>query len=166
MNIAAVGSNNSQSIGSLLLQELNAAGTNTQNPTDLSSILGDLVTLSPAAQQLTKAPDAVTQAMSDLFSGQTDVQGDVAQLKSYFKQNPQSLASVLNSLQGTTATYSASTSLDPSAALLTALMNKQSNNSDPSALLSLLSATQGQPSLFSILASSGGSASNSPSIFG
>ena len=166
MTISSIGSNGSQNIGSLLLQELNANGANSQNATDSSSLLEDLMTLSPAAQQLTKAPDAVTQALSDLFSGQKDPNGDLAQLKSYFQQHPQSLASVLSSLQGTGTTYGVSNSLGSNGALLTALMNKQSSNSDPSALLSLLNGNQTQDSLFSTLDSSGGSDGSSLSIFG
>jgi hypothetical protein len=166
MSITSIGSNSSQNIGNLLMQELSASGTTSQNATDASGLLGDLMTLSPAAQQLTKAPDAVTQALGDLFSGQKDANGDLAQLKSYFQQHPQSLASVLESLQGTTATYGTSSSSGSNGALLTALMNKQSSQSDPSALLSLLSGSQTQDSLFSSLDSSGGSDSSSLSIFG
>jgi hypothetical protein len=147
------------------LQEVNANGSSSQGTSDMSSLLADLLTLSPAAQQLSQAPDAVTKAMKDLFSTQTDTKGDLAQLKSYFQQNPQSLASVLSSLQGTSASYSASSSQGLKGALLTALMNKQSGDSDPSVLLSLLSGTQNQDSLLAALGS-GGSDSNALSIFG
>jgi hypothetical protein len=166
MSVTPVGSNQSQSIGSMLLQQLMASGTNSQGTTGTSGALGDLLTLSPAAQQLTQAPAAVTQAMSDLFSGQKDVQGDLAQLKSFFSQNPQQLASVLSSLQGGAGAYGLSNSLGSNSALLTALMNGQSNASNPAALLSLLG-SQGQDSLFSFIGNSGGgSGSSSTSIFG
>jgi hypothetical protein len=166
VNIASIGSNGSQNIGSLLLQELNASGTNSQNATGNSSLLDDLLTLSPAAQQLSKAPDTVLQALKDLFSGQKDPSGDLAQVKSYFQQHPDSLASVLSSLQGTTATYSTSNASGVSGALLTALMNKQSSNSDPSALLSLLSGNQTQDSLFSTLGATDSADGGSSSILG
>jgi hypothetical protein len=166
MTITSIGSNGSQNIGTLLLQELNANAANSASSTGSSSLLGDLMTLSPAAQQLASAPDAVTQAMNDLLSGQKDTNGDIAQLKSYFQQHPQGLASVLSSLNGTTATYDTSSSTGSTGALLTALMNKQSSNSDPSALLSLLTGAQNQTSLLSFLGSSSGSDSSSLSIFG
>jgi hypothetical protein len=166
VNIASIGSNGSQNIGSLLLQELNASSTSSQNTAGSSSLLEDLLTLSPAAQQLNKAPDSVIQALKDLFSGQNDPTGDLAQVKSYFQQHPDSLASVLSSLQGTTATYDASSATGVSGALLTALMNKQSSNSDPSALLSLLTGNQSQDSLFSTLGTTDSTDGSSSSIFG
>jgi hypothetical protein len=167
VSINSVGSDQSQSIGSLLLQQLNASNGSAQDANGLSNALGDLLTLSPAAQQLTKAPDAVTQAMADLFSGQKDVSGDLAQLKAYFQQNPQSLTSVLSSLQGGTATYGASGGQGSNAALLTALMNGQSKNTDAASLLSLLNGGQNQDSLFSFMGdSSSGSDGSSLSIFG
>ena len=167
MSLPSVGSNQAQTIGSTLLQQLAAEESSSQGTSGDSGLLGDLMSLSPAAQQLTKAPDAVTQAMGDLFSGKKDVQGDLAQLQSYFQQNPQSLASLLSSLQGSAGTYSASNSTNSNSALLTALMNGQSNSSDPSALLGLLSGNQGQNTLFNYLGdSSGGSGSSAPSIFG
>jgi len=167
MSINSVGSDQSQSIGSLLLQQLNAVGTGTQDANGLSSALGDLLTLSPAAQQLTKAPEAVTQAMTDLFSGQKDVSGDLAQLKTYFEQNPQSLSGVLSSLQGGNPTYGAAGGLGSNAALLTALMNGQSNGTNAGALQNFFNGTQNQDSLFTFLGdSNSGSDSSSLSIFG
>jgi hypothetical protein len=124
------------------------------------------MTLSPAAQQLTKAPDAVTNALADLLSGQKDTAGDLTQLKAYFQKNPQSLASVLNSLKGANSVYGTAGSLGSNSALMTALMNAQSNNSNPASLLSLLKGNQNQTSLFSFLGDSSGSDGSSQSIFG
>ena len=98
MSVTSVGSNQSQSIGSQLLQQLMANSSTSQSTTTGS--LEDLLSLSPAAQQLAQAPSAVVNAMGDLLSGQKDVQGDLSQLKSFFQQNPQNLASLLSSLQG------------------------------------------------------------------
>lgn len=163
MSVTPVVSNPLQSAGSQLLQQLLATGSGAQNPAGLSGLLGDLVTLSPAAQQLTKAPAAVSQAMEDLLSTQQDVAGDLAQLKTYFQENPQGLANVLGSLQGTSSPYGANHSQGAYGALVTALMNRQSGSSDPRALLSLLNGAQGQTSLFSFLdandSSSGGALS-------
>ncbi|MDR3683149.1 MAG: hypothetical protein P4L11_05420 [Geothrix sp.] len=161
MSVSSVPSNQAQAIGSALLQQLAADSSGSQGSSSPSGLLGDLLTLSPAAQQLTKAPAAVTQAMSDLFSAQKDVPGDLAQLQSYFQQHPQNLASLLNNLQGGTATYSASSSTGSTSALLTALMNGQSNASDPSALLGLLSGSQGQTTLFDYLGNSNGGSGGS-----
>lgn len=164
MSISSVGSNQAQTVGSLLLQQLMASESGAQD-TSGSSTLGDLLTLSPVAQQLTQAPDAVIQAMGDLFSGQKQVQSDLTQLKAYFQQNPQSLASLLSVLQGGVGTYSAASSTDSTSAILTALANGQANNSDPSALLSLLSGRQN--SLFDFLGnSSDGSDSSALSLLG
>ena len=167
MSIPSVASNQAQTIGSTLLQQLVANEAGAQGTSGTSSLLGDLLTLSPAAQQLTQAPADVTQAMQDLFSGQKDIQGDLTKLKSYFQQNPQSLIHLLNSLQAGTGTYGTANASGSKSALLTALMNGQSNNSDPTALLNLLSGNQGQNSLFDIMGNSGSGSSGSPlSIFG
>jgi len=112
---------------------------------------GDLLTVSPAAQQLAKAPEAVTKALTDLLSEQKDIAGDLAQLKAYFKQNPQKLASVLGRLQGGAPTYGLEGSLEARSTLLTALMNGQSNQSNPASLLKLLKGPSPQASLFALL---------------
>ena len=167
MSVPSVGSNQAQTIGNTLLQQLAAEGSSSQGTSGGSGLLGDLMSLSPAAQQLTQAPDAVTKAMGDLFSGKKDVQGDLALLQSYFQQNPQNLASLLSSLEGGAGTYNASNATNSSSALLTALMNAQSNSSDPSALLGLLSGNQGQNTLFDFLGnSSSGSGDSATSIIG
>jgi hypothetical protein len=126
MSIAAVGSSGSQTIASLLLQELNASGASAQKVAPGSNLLEDLLTLSPAAQQLAKSPDTLAQAMQELLAGQKD----------------------------------------PNNALLTALMNQQSSQSDPSALLTLFKGTRTQDSLFATLGSSDGTDGGSGSIFG
>lgn len=166
MSVTPVGSNQVQSLGAALLQQLNAQAASTQDGSGLSSLTGDLLTLSPAAQKLTTAPDAVTKAMSDLLSGQKTVQDDASIVKNYFAQHPEGLTSLMNSLTGSTGTYEVSTAAGSTSTLLTALMNRQSNASDPAALLTLLG-SQGQDSLFATLADSGsGSDSASLSIFG
>ncbi len=148
MSIKAVNSNNSQTIGSLAMQLLQNQAASTQ-ATGLTNNSGDLLTLSSAAQQLNQAPAAVTQALSDLLSGQKDIAGDVAQVKSYFQANPQSLATVMNSLKGSaTAAYSAANSSAVTTASLSALMKGQQHNPDTSALLSLLMGTQSQDPLY------------------
>ena len=149
MSINSVSSSSSQNISSLLLQQLLAGESATQNSSDSSGILGDLVSFSSGAKQLAQTPEAVTQAMTDLFSGQTDVQGDVTQLKSYFKQNPQSLVSVLSSLQGGSGTYTSSGSL-------ASLLSGTSSNSQTQAqtLMSSLLQTQVQDPLLASLGSS------------
>jgi hypothetical protein len=166
MSVPPVGSNQVQSLGTALLQQLTGQTTSTQDSSGLSSLMGDQLTLSPAAQQLTKAPDAVTQAMKDLISGKKTVQDDVSIVKNYFAQHPEGLSSLMNSLQGSTGTYAVASATGSADTLLTALMNQQSNASDPSGLLNLLGG-QGQDSLFATLGDSGsGSGSNSLSIFG
>ncbi|MBP1626553.1 MAG: hypothetical protein H6Q00_1028 [Holophagaceae bacterium] len=147
MSVSSVDSSSSQSIGNLLLQQLLAEGTSSQSSSSLSSLLDDLVSISSTGKQLSQAPEAVTKAMSDLLSSQKDVEGDLTQLKNYFKQNPERLASVLSTLQSGTITYSAS-----------GLLN---SSSDKSALLSALLGAQSQGSLFSFLGDSGSGASNS-----
>ena len=162
MSIASVGSNPSQTIGSLLLQQLVANGASSQGTSDVTGLLGDLLTLSPEAQHLAQAPAAVTQALQDLLSGQKDVQGDLAQLKSYFQEHPQSLAALLNGLGAS----STANSTDANSLLQTAFLNGQSNASNPATLLKLLG-NQGQDSLFASLGDSGSGSDASPlSILG
>jgi hypothetical protein len=158
MSVSTVGSNQAQTIGSLLLQQLAAEQTGSQDTSGDAGLAGDLMTLSPAAKQLSQAPKAVVQAMSDLFSGQTDVSGDLSLLKSYFQQNPQSLSSLLSGLQGGTGTYSASSSADSTTALLTALTSGKASSSDSSALLSLLLGNQSQDPLFATASAEGSNA--------
>ena len=167
MSVGPVGSNQIQNAAGQLLQQLMASNsTSPQGASGTSALPGDQLTLSAAAQHLTQAPAAVTQAMSDLLLGQTDVNGDLSQLKSYFQQHPQSLASVLSSLQGGAGAYGVSSSLGSNSALLTAMLNQQSNASNPASLLGLLG-NQGQTSLFSFLGdSSNGSSGSSTSLFG
>ena len=167
MSITPLGSDSSQNIANLVMQSLLANGTSSQDTSSLSGILGDLLSVSPAAQQLSQAPTAVTQAMSDLFTGQQDVQGDLAQLKSFFQQNPQNLTSLLNGLQGGTSTYGSTGTLNSNGALLATLMNGQSNTSETGALLNALLGTQNQDPLLASLGDSGdGSANGNLSLFG
>jgi hypothetical protein len=167
MSVTPVGSNGSQSIGSLLLQQLLSTGAGTSNPSGLAGLLGDQLTLSSASQQLAQAPDAVTQAMSDLFSGQKNIQDDLAQLKSYFQQNPQSLAGVLSSLTGGGGTYGAQTAQGSNGALVAALLGGKNTSSDAKALLTILQGNQSEdPFLASLGDSTSGSDSSSTSLFG
>ena len=62
MSLTPVPSNQTQAIGSALLQQLAAGLSTSQSSSGESGLLGDLLTLSPTAQQLTQAPAAVTQA--------------------------------------------------------------------------------------------------------
>ena len=105
MAINSVGSGSPQAVTNRLLQKLPPPGAGAAEPDDFSAVLGDLMTLSPNASAAGKAeaappPPAVRQAMSDLFNGQKDVQGDLAQLKGYFAQSPQTLDSLMGALQG------------------------------------------------------------------
>jgi hypothetical protein len=157
----------SQSIGTQILQQLLSQGSGTQDTSGLAGLFGDMMTLSPAAQQLQQAPSAVTQAMGDLFSGQKDVQGDLAKLKSYFGENPQSLANVLSSLQGTQGTYSSSGTTGGNQALLAALLNGQTSGSNSVNPVSLLMGMSNQDSLFTFMGDAGsGSSSSSLSLLG
>ena len=164
MTLNAVHSSSSQTIGSMAMQLLQnqAASTQSTGLTGLTGSTGDLLSLSSAAQQLTQAPAAVTQALQDLLSGQKDITGDATKLKSYFKANPQSLATVMNSLKGSAAaTYSATNSNAVTAASLKALMQGQQHNPNTSALLSLYLGNQNQDPMFASTDSTGSSSGNS-----
>ena len=67
MTIGSVGSTSIQTLRNQLLQQLNTTGSGSQDLTGSASPMGDLLTLSPAAQQLAQAPAAVTQAMTDIL---------------------------------------------------------------------------------------------------
>jgi hypothetical protein len=166
MSVPSIGSSLSQSVTSQLLQQLLSEGTSSQTQTGAGA-LGDLLSLSPAAQQLNQAPTAVSKAMSDLLTDQKDVQGDLAQLKGYFQQNPQALASLLGSLQGGSSTYSNSGNLGSSGSLLTTLLNAKQSGSDSGALLAALLGNQTQdPLLASLNNSDSGSSADSLSFLG
>jgi hypothetical protein len=153
MTVTSVGTNQSQTLGSLVLQSLLASQNGSQASSGLSSgALGDILSLSSTSQQLAKAPAAVTQAMDDLFSTQKDVQGDLSTLKSFFKDNPQNLTQLLASFQGGATTYGASSS---STSQLLALLQGQSGSStDKTALLSALLSAKSQDPLLSSLGDS------------
>jgi hypothetical protein len=153
MSVNSVDSNSSQGVGNLLLQELLAEENTSTDSTGLSSTLDDLVSISSTGQSLSQAPDAVVNAMSDLFSAQKDVQGDLSQLKSYFKGDPNSLASLLSALKNGSSTYDA--------------LGNLSSSSDKNTLLSALLGSQNQGSLFNYLGEAdSGSSSSSLSLFG
>ena len=160
MSVTTVGSNDSQSIGSLVLQQLLAGSSSSTDSSGLTGIMGDLLSLSSTSQQLAKAPAAITSAMNDLFSTQQDVSGDLTKLKAYFDQNPTSLSGLLGSLQGSSSTYSASGTLGANSALLAAMAKAQAGGTDTTALLtSLLGGQSSDPLLASLGASSSSSGS-------
>ena len=151
MTISAVGSKNTQSLARQLLQQLNATGTPSQTTQGLSGLAGDQVTLSPAAQRLSQAPAAVTQALSDLLVGKKAAPGDLAQLQGYLKADPEGLGSLLGEVQGSVTTAGAASADNSTDSLLTALVNHQSNFSNPSALLGLLGGDSNQKALLASL---------------
>jgi hypothetical protein len=163
-----VGSTNIQTLRDQLLQQLNATGSGSQDTSSSgSSPLGDLLTLSPAARQLAQAPAAVTQAMTDLLSGKQVAQGDLAQLQTFLQSNPQGLSSLISNAQASKSTYGVSNSSGASDNLLTALMNQQSNASNPADLFSLLGNNQSQDPLLASLGDSGSSSNGTLSaLFG
>jgi hypothetical protein len=167
MSLVPVGPNTPQSVGKQVLQQLLNQESGTQEASGLNGLLGDLMTLSPAAQQLQQVPAAVTAAMSDILSGQKDVQGDLAKLKTYFEQNPNQLTSLISSLQGAQGTYGPSGSNGANQAWLAALANGQTTGAGSANALSVLMGTGQQDSIFTFLGDSGsGADSGSVSLFG
>ena len=162
MTIGSVGSTSIQTLRNQLLQQLNATGSGSQDLTGSASPLGDLLTLSPAAQQLAQAPAAVTQAMTDILAGKKAAPEDLAQLKTFLQNNPQSLDGLLSSVQGSLSTQGAA-----SDTLVTALLNQQSNASNPGSLLRLLGSNQAQDPLLAALGDAGnGSTGTLSALFG
>ncbi len=137
MSINSVGSSDSQSLGSIILQSLAAAGSGGQGAANATGSLSDLLNLSSTSLSLAKAPAEVTQAMGDLFGAQKDVAGDMTTLKGYFKDNPGSLATLLGALQGGTGTYGSS-GLTSSSALMAALAKAKAGGADTSSILTAL----------------------------
>jgi len=64
VSVTPIGSNASQNLGSLVLQQLVAQGAKPQGPGTAKGVLEDLLALSPAAQQLTQAPGTVNPYLS------------------------------------------------------------------------------------------------------
>lgn len=157
MTVSNVSSSDSQSIGSLVLQSLMGGSASSTDSNGLSGLLGDLVSLSPASQQLAKAPADVTSAMNDLFSTQNNVSGDLSALTAYFKENPSSLTKVMGALQGSSSTYDASGALS-SSALVSALVKAQANGSDTTGLLNAVLGGQ-TSNLFDVMSSSSSTSS-------
>jgi len=164
MDITSLSSGTSQTIGTQLLQQLSAMGIGTQDTSSLATLLGDNLTLSPAAKQLAKAPTAVTQAMTDLLSTQKDVSGDLAQLKTWFQQNPNSLAGIVSSLQSGASTYSASAALGSNSTLVASLLSGRNSGAMTGNLLHLLLGTSGSQD--PLLASLGDSSSTDGTLNG
>jgi hypothetical protein len=164
---STVASTNIQTLRDQLLQQLSATGSGSQDLSGGSTPLGDLLTLSPVAQQLTQAPAAVTQAMTDLLSGKQVAQADLTQLQTFLQSNPQSLSSLISSAQASKSTYGISNSSGASDNLLTALMNQQSNASNPADLFSLLGNNQTQDPMLASLNDSGSNSDGTlSSLFG
>ena len=168
MSVASIGSSNVTSLGQMLLQELTAGGSSTSGSSSLGGggDAADLLSLSNASQSMSQAPAAVTQAMGDLLGSQTDVQGDLTQLKGYFQDNPAALTNVLQSLQGT-GTYDASGSLasgssDTSSLLASLLASGSGSSGDASLLGSLLGSGSDGSDNSSLVASLLGSGSQDP----
>lgn len=162
MSLSTVQSSDSQNIGSLVLQSLLGQSSSTDG-SGTSGILGDLLDLSSTSQQLSQAPADVTSAMTDLFSAQSNVSGDLSTLSSYFKQNPSSLTSVLAALQGGSSTYDASGNVAGSS-LAAALAKAQAGGADTTALLTgVLGGQNGN--LFSAMSNSS-STTSALSMFG
>ena len=131
MSVNLIGTNSSQSIASVPPQLARPGGGAAQAGGKSPSQVADALKLSPAAQALTQVPSSVSQAMTDILSGQKDVQGDLTQLRSYFQQNPQNLASILGGLQGGPGTYSPSGAVKSNGALESALLGGQGQEALP-----------------------------------
>jgi len=152
MSIHSVGYSSADNVRGLLLQQL-LGGEDASGTSDgLSGLLDDLVSISSTGQQLSQAPEEVLAAMNDLFSTKTDVQGDIVTLQAYFQENPDGMASLLGTLQGSSGTYDA-------------LGNLASGSSEAS-LMSTLLGVQSQNSLLDYLGSAAGSSSSSISLLG
>ena len=160
MDITSLSASTSQTLGAQLMQQLQATGPGSQDLTGLSALLEDNLSLSPAAQQLAQAPAAVTKAMTDLLSTQKDVSGDLAQLKTWFQQNPQSLAGIVSSLQGGGSTYSASAALGSNSALVAELLSGKHSSATTGNLLNLLLGTSSQDPLLAALGDSSSGTAN------
>jgi len=165
MSIASVGTSDSQSLGSIILQSLVNSSSNNKNTSSSSGSLYDLLNLSSASQSLAKAPAAVTQAMNDLFGTQKDVAGDMATLKTYFKDNPGSLTTLLGALQGGTSTYGSS-GLTSDSALMAALAKAKAGGTDTSSVISALMGARRESLLDYIGGTSSASDSNLMSVLG
>jgi len=110
---AATSPLSAQNIASTILQQLlsggNAQATGNLPPALLEDALRSTTsaqTFQTGTQASSPAPAAILQAMGALLAGSADsAKGSLAQLQSYFGQNPAGLASLMGSLQG--GTYSA-----------------------------------------------------------
>ncbi|HWQ09231.1 MAG TPA: hypothetical protein VN436_08995 [Holophaga sp.] len=144
MSVTTVSQNSSSSVGNKILQQLAGQGkSSTAGSTSaLADLLSDTASISSASRQLSDAPAAVVQALDDLLAGQKDVQGDLAQLKDYFQQNPGKLADVLGSLEEDSGTYGSSGTWNSRSALLSALFNGQTGTANPSLFGTLLGSSE------------------------
>ena len=170
MSITPSAASGTQNLTSLILQQL-LSGSNAQATSALSPTLLKDVLSSAQAAQSTQAPASVTQALGNLLSGQgqASAQSDLSQLQSYFKENPGSLASLLTSLQGGAATYTASGTVGGGSSLLAALglgTGSSSSASSPASLINLLLGGQSQDPLVAALGGTSASSSGSFSLLG
>jgi hypothetical protein len=165
MSITSVGTSDSQSLGSIILQSLVNSSSSNKNTSSSSGSLYDLLDLSSASQSLAKAPAEVTQAMNDLFGSQKDVAGDMTTLKGYFKDNPGSLTTLLGALQGGNSTYGSS-GLTSDSALMAALAKAKAGGTDTSSVISALLGARQDSLLDYIGGTSSASDSNLMSVLG
>ena len=171
MSITPSAASGTQNLTSLILQQL-LSGSNAQATSALSPTLLKDVLSSAQAAQSTQAPASVTQALGNLLSGQgqASAQSDLSQLQSYFKENPGSLASLLTSLQGGAATYTASGTVGGGSSLLAALGlgtgSSSSASSTSSSLINLLLGGQSQDPLVAALGGTSATSSGSFSLLG
>jgi hypothetical protein len=170
MSITASAASGTQNLTSLILQQL-LSGSNAQATSALSPTLLKNVLTSAHAAQSAQAPASVTQALGNLLSGQgqASAQSDLSQLQSYFKENPDSLASLLTSLQGGAATYTASGTVGGGSSLLAALglgTGSSSSASSTSSLINLLLGDSSQDPLVAALGGTSASSSGSFSLLG
>ena len=170
MSVNSVTANGSSTIGKAILQQLLGTSGSTSDTAGLSSgAVGDVLSLSTAGQQLAAAPTAVTQAMSDLLSGQANSATELSTLQGYFKQNPDSLTSVLAALQGDTSTYNSSGTVSAggsTSSILAALAGGKGTSADRTALLSLLGAQTQDPLMASLGGTTSSTTSGIVSLFG
>jgi len=140
-----------------ILQGLFSSTTASSSVSSLTAALVDMVSLSSAGQEMAQAPAVVTQAMSDLFTNPASTGTGLSVLTAYFQQNPDSLVSVLQALQGGAGTYSAAGLLGSSTSVTSALIQAQVSSQASGAMLGILTGTdytgQSQNPLLTALAS-------------
>lgn len=139
----------SQNLASTILQQL-LSGSNAQATSGLPpSVLEDILQSSTSSQSGSQVqlPAAITQALGGLLTGgsSSSVQSDLKTLQSYFQQNPDTLASLVASLQSAGGTYSSNgtTSGSQAPAAVTQALDGLLSGSDGSNAQSDLATVQG-----------------------